>query len=206
MFRFTSAALTSDIFLKPENWGCPGTLGLVQSKLFSKTLLPLMALEAANSFLLASASSLVFRGGSSGLSSCAPLIWTSQEPYSGIFTMPLQREISFSFFSVLAGAIFSLSLTIFCLIPPPTCQGHSSNICMVLRGRWLWSAASHSRQRCNTVFVQQQFSIFLQDHTVLCSSLLVGRPLLQGQLAWIGELLGAATSSQYYLGIPMLFL
>ena len=87
-----------DFFFKPENWGCPGSLGLVQTKLFSKTLLPLMVLEAANGFLLASASSLVCRGGISGLASCAPLIWTSQEPYRGIFTMPLQREISFSFF------------------------------------------------------------------------------------------------------------
>lgn len=56
-----------------------------------------MVLEAANGFLLDSASSLVCRGGISGLASCAPLIWTSQEPYSGIFTMPLEKEISFSF-------------------------------------------------------------------------------------------------------------
>lgn len=34
-----------------EDWGCPGTLCSVQSKLFSRTLLLPMVLEAANSFL-----------------------------------------------------------------------------------------------------------------------------------------------------------
>lgn len=41
---------------------------------------------------------------------------------------------------------------------------------------------------------------------VLCSSLLAGRPLLQGHLAWTRELRGAAIRSQYYLGVPVSFL
>lgn len=49
---------------------------------------------------LASASGLICRGGSSGLASCAPLIWTRPEPYSGIFTMPPERNFLFIFFSL----------------------------------------------------------------------------------------------------------
>lgn len=98
-----------------------------------------------------------------------------------------REKFPFHFFSVLAGTVFSLSHTVFCLIPPPTCQGHGLNICVVLRGRRLWSAPGHCRQHCIPVFSQQQFSIFLQDHTVLCSFLLMGRPLSRGSWPGLGS-------------------
>lgn len=113
--------------------------------------------------------------------------------------MPPERNFLF-IFSVLAGRVFSLSHMIFCLIPPPTCQGHGFNIFMVLRGRWLSSAPHHCRQGCIAVFLQQQFNISLQEHSAH------GQTSLQGQLAWTEELLGAATSSQCDLGMPMLLL
>lgn len=76
VFRLASASSSRNFFffLKLESWGCTGTLGLVRSKRFSKYLSLLMMLEAENRFLLASASCLVCRGGTSGLASCAPLI------------------------------------------------------------------------------------------------------------------------------------
>lgn len=100
--------------------------------------------------------------------------------------MPPERNFLF-IFSVLAGTVFSLSHMIFCLIPPPTCQGHGLNICVVLRGRRLHSAPRHCRQRCSTGFSQQQLSIFLQDHTVLCSLLLMGRHLSRGSWPGLGS-------------------
>lgn len=47
-------------------------------------------------------------------------------------------------------------------------------------------------------------SIPLQGHAAFCLFLPVGRALTWGQLGWVGEL-GAATSSQYYLGIRVSF-
>lgn len=109
-FRLTSASLASDFFfflpIKSENWGCSGTLGSAQSKLFSRTLLPLLLLEAAQGFVLVSAPSLLCRGGTPGFAGCAPLMWTRQEPcciffFSFFFLMmPLQSEVSFPFFSL----------------------------------------------------------------------------------------------------------
>lgn len=114
----------------PEDWSGSGTLGLAQHKLFP---------------------SYHCVGGSKRLPfsfSFQPALqrryfWSfqlctfdlDQEPYRWIWFCNGSSERNFLFiFSVLAGAIFSLSLMIFCLIPPPTCQGHGSNICMVLRG------------------------------------------------------------------------
>lgn len=158
VFRLTSAVLTGGFYFRPEDWGCPGTLG----KLFCKTLLPQTVSEAANSFLLASSSSQVCRRGISGLASCAPSIWTNQKPYSRIFMMPLQKEISFSFFQSWqeqsSACLIQFSASFLCL----PAKDRARVICVVLGGRQLWSAARHSQQCCDTVLAPQQFGIFPQ--------------------------------------------
>lgn len=126
VFRFTSASSSGNFFFffflsQRAGVALGHWFGLEQMNL----QIPVTADDVGDGkqVPLASASSLICRGGSSGLASCAPLIWTRPEPYSGIFMMPPERNFLL-FFSVLAGTVFSLSHMIFCLIPPPTCQGH----------------------------------------------------------------------------------
>lgn len=145
-----------------------------------------MVLEAENRFLLASASCLVCKEGSSALASCAPLVWTRPDPYSGIFTMPPERNFPFHFFQSWQEES-SACLIQFSASFLHTCQGHGLNICVVLRGRCLSSAPRHCQQHCIAVFPQQQFSIFLQDHTVLCSFLPMGRHLSRGSWPGLGS-------------------
>lgn len=136
-----------------------------------------MVLEAANGFLLDSASSLVCRGGISGLASCAPLIWTSQEPYSGIFTMPLEKEISFSFIFSLGRS--NLQPVSYDFLPHSSCYLPRTWL-EYLRGAAREVAVVHSQSQ-QTVLHHSICSTAVQYlpagryHTVLCSSLLVGR-------------------------------
>lgn len=161
-----------------------------------------MVLEAESRFLLASASCLVCRGGSSGLASCAPLIWTRLEPYSGIFTMPVERNFLFIFFSLGRNTLQPVSYD-FLL--------HSSSY---LPRTWLEylrgaerEAAAVCTQSLPAALHPCIFSTAVQYLPAGPHSALLfpshGQTSLQGQLAWTGERLGAATSSQYDLGIPV---
>lgn len=146
---------------------------------------------------LTSASGLICRGGSCGLASCAPLIWTRPEPYSGIFTMPPERNFLFIFFSLGRNSLQPVSYDF--LPHSSSYLPRTLNICVVLER----AAAVLCTPSLPTALHHCIFSTTVQCLPAGPHSALLftshGQASLQGQLAWTGELLGAATSSQYDL-------
>lgn len=186
----------SFLFLKKisENWGCSGTLGSAQSKLFSTTLLLLLLLEAAQGFILASAPSLLCRGGTPGFVDCAPLMWVRQEPcciflllllFLFFLMMSLQSEISiFQSWQEQPSACLFPFPTSFLLLPAQDAAGVFV---------WCWMGATSTALWC--LHSSQHRNILLQDHAAPSLP-----PYLQTSCS--GQHLGVAVSSHQQSVLP----